>query len=91
VYGDAGSRPVLAAAGIAAAAHLVVAGADLPLKMRICTTARQLNPELRIHVGVVHPAEGAWMREFGADTVIEEGGLVAAQLHRAVVSPRGHA
>ena len=84
VYGDAGRSDVLIAAGIRDARVLVVA--DLPLadKMRVCNTARQINPRIEVVAAVAGEGEAGWLREFGADVVHDAIDEQSSQLARAV-------
>lgn len=83
VYGDAGNREILLAAGLAGASRLFLTTATLELKLRVCSTARQINPDIAIYVYVKSPAERAWMEEFGVTAVVDEPLHVAAALLQA--------
>jgi monovalent cation:H+ antiporter-2, CPA2 family len=83
VYGDAGNREILLAAGLAGASRLFLTTSTLELKLRVCSAARQINPDIAIYVYVKSPAERAWMEEFGVTAVVDEPLHVAAALLQA--------
>jgi CPA2 family monovalent cation:H+ antiporter-2 len=84
VYGDAGRADVLLAAGIRDARVLVVADLPLAQKMRVCASARQLNPRIEVVAAAAGEGEAGWLREFGADVVHDALDEQSAQLARAV-------
>jgi CPA2 family monovalent cation:H+ antiporter-2 len=65
---------------------LVVTAPSLAEKMRICTTARALNPRISIVATADSRAERAWLEEFGADYVADVVEESAEALMRAVRS-----
>ena len=71
VFGDAGRSEVLEAAGVAGARIIIVTKPSLAAKMRICTTARRLNPRIEIIASADSGAERAWLREFGVAYVAD--------------------
>lgn len=84
VYGDAGREDVLAAAGVAEARVLVVTNTALPDKMRICMTARAINPRIAIIATANTPAERGWLQEFGATSVCDLYDEMSEALLRSV-------
>jgi CPA2 family monovalent cation:H+ antiporter-2 len=84
VYGDAARDEVLQAAGIAQARVLVVVDLELAHKLRVCASARRLNPTLQVVAAADGEAEAAWLREFGAAVVREGIEEQSARLHGAV-------
>jgi monovalent cation:H+ antiporter-2, CPA2 family len=81
VYGDAGNREILLAAGLPAAARLFLTASTLDLKLRVCSSARQINPAIAIHVFVRSASERAWMEEFGVTAIVDEPQRVAVALY----------
>ena len=79
-FGKAESPELLAAAGLAEAATLVIATPALAEKLGICLAARKLNPRLRILAFSDNESESAWLREFGADDLIDAHAEAAAAL-----------
>lgn len=88
VYGDAGNREILSAAGLAGASRLFLTTSRLDLKLRVCSTARGINPGVAIYVYVRSPAERAWMEEFGVTAIVDEPLHVAAALIQAGTEKR---
>ncbi|MDV3238376.1 MAG: cation:proton antiporter [Gammaproteobacteria bacterium] len=88
VYGDAGNREILSAAGLAGASRLFLTTSRLDLKLRVCSTARGINPGVAIYVYVHSPAERAWMEEFGVTAIVDEPLHVAAALIQAGTEKR---
>jgi CPA2 family monovalent cation:H+ antiporter-2 len=83
IYGDAGHREILLAAGVAEASTLYLTTPTLGVKLRVCSAARQINPSVRICVYVKSQAERAWMEEFGVSAVVDEPMHVAVALLQA--------
>lgn len=88
VYGDAGNREILSAAGLAGASRLFLTTSRLDLKLRVCSAARGINPGVAIYVYVRSPAERAWMEEFGVTAIVDEPLHVAAALIQAGTEKR---
>jgi CPA2 family monovalent cation:H+ antiporter-2 len=65
-YGDPGSAEVLRGASMAQAKMIVVVAPTLMEKIRICGSARAVNPRIAIVATAVGEAERAWLQEFGA-------------------------
>jgi CPA2 family monovalent cation:H+ antiporter-2 len=69
-FGDPSRQEVLKGAGVDQARVIVVTGASLAEKMRVCIAARQINPRISI-IGIASSAaERVWLEEFGAALVI---------------------
>ncbi len=84
VYGDPGRPDVLAAAGLGQAHMLVVADMPLVEKMQVCRAARQLNPRVEIVGAAMNDAEAAWLRDFGAEFVVDALDEQTEQITRAI-------
>lgn len=80
VSGDPACDEVLLAAGARDARVLVASGLELPDVMRLCMTARRLNPQIEIVAAAASPAEYAWLKEFGARHICDAVDEQAAQL-----------
>ena len=72
VFGDAGRRDVLLAAGANRAAALVVSFADVPISLRILEHAREVNPGLPIIVRTTDDSELEKLQNAGATEVVPE-------------------
>ena len=83
-FGDPSRREVLKGAGIDQARIIVVTGASLAEKMRICIAARQINPRISIIAIASSAAERAWLEEFGAALVYDALGEVSEALLAAI-------
>jgi monovalent cation:H+ antiporter-2, CPA2 family len=72
VFGDAGRRDVLLAAGANRAAALVVSFADVAISLRILEHAREVNPGLPIVVRTTDDSELEKLQNAGATEVVPE-------------------
>ncbi|HSS71330.1 MAG TPA: cation:proton antiporter [Casimicrobiaceae bacterium] len=72
VYGDAGRREALIAAGLPKARALVVTFADTPTALKILHHAHQLRPELPVIVRTVDDSELDRLIKAGATEVVPE-------------------
>ena len=72
VFGDAGRRDVLLAAGANRAAALVVSFADVAISLRILEHAREVNPGLPIIVRTTDDSELEKLQNAGATEVVPE-------------------
>lgn len=72
VYGDAGRRETLAAAGLAKARAVVVTFADVPLALRILHQVQRLRPDVPVVVRTVDDAELDRLLKAGATEVVPE-------------------
>ncbi|MGE8355782.1 MAG: NAD-binding protein, partial [Microvirgula sp.] len=72
VFGDAGKREVLLAAGLMRAKVLVITFADTHSSMQILRVAQTLRPDLPIIVRTVDDSDIDLLREGGADEVVAE-------------------
>ncbi|HWB12736.1 MAG TPA: cation:proton antiporter [Pirellulales bacterium] len=85
VYGDAGRRDILLAAGIASAEYLLVTVPDPHARTVIVIIAKELNPRLKVFVRAHYVGERAWLEEIGVTAACFEeaeaaGGLAALLL-----------
>ena len=72
VYGDAGRRDMLVAAGLGRARALVVTFADVPLALKILHEVHATRPEVPVVVRTVDDAELDKLLEAGATEVVPE-------------------
>ena len=72
VFGDAGRRDVLLAAGVNRAAALVVSFADVAISLRILEHAREVNPGLPIIIRTTDDSELERLQNAGATEVVPE-------------------
>lgn len=86
LYGDAGRREVLEAAGMKEARFLVVTLPDTPGRLAVIAQARAMNPDVRILTRARYLQERAFLEEAGAQNISFEEGEVAVRLARALLS-----
>lgn len=72
VFGDAGRKEVLMAAGLMRAAALVISYADTPSALRILSHVREARPDLPVVVRTVDDADIERLQAAGADEVVAE-------------------
>ncbi|MFW6115046.1 MAG: cation:proton antiporter [Thermodesulfobacteriota bacterium] len=73
IYGDAGQREILKAAGVERANYLLVTIPDILVRTTVIVTARELNPEIHVFTRARYLKERAWLEEMGAANIcIEE-------------------
>jgi monovalent cation:H+ antiporter-2, CPA2 family len=73
IYGDAGQRDILEAAGVEKADYLLVTVPDILVRTSVIVAARALNPEIHIFTRARYLSERAWLEEMGATNIcIEE-------------------
>ena len=72
VFGDAGKKEVLIAAGLMRAKVLIVTFADTHVSMNILRVVQKLRPDLPIVVRTVDDSDIDQLREAGADEVVAE-------------------
>lgn len=72
VYGDAGRRETLAAAGLAKARAVVVTFADVPLAVRILHQVHRLRPDIPVVVRTLDDTELDRLLKAGATEVVPE-------------------
>jgi CPA2 family monovalent cation:H+ antiporter-2 len=89
VYGDAGHRDTLEAAGVGRAAGLLLTASDLRNAEEIIRLARVLNPEVRVLVRCSYVREQAALRKAGADEVFSGEGEVALAITASVLRRLG--
>ena len=88
VYGDAAQRDTLQAAGVAAAASLVLT-TDLPSAAEVIRVARELRPGIRILARTGSLRDRDTLRAAGADAVFAGEGEVALALTEALLRRLG--
>jgi CPA2 family monovalent cation:H+ antiporter-2 len=84
VFGDAARREVLRSAGVGTARVLVVTNVPLVEKMRICISARDVNPRIAIVAIAGSEPERAWLEEFGASIVFDPLDEITDTLLRSI-------
>ncbi|HYG75502.1 MAG TPA: cation:proton antiporter [Planctomycetota bacterium] len=89
IYGDAGRREILRAAGVEHAAFLLVTLPDLPGRIPVVATARMLNPTIKILTRARYLAEQAMLEEAGATAIAYEESEVAVSLARFLLREIG--
>ncbi|VEB44370.1 K(+)/H(+) antiporter [Chromobacterium violaceum] len=72
VFGDAGKKEVLLAAGLMRAKVVVVTFADTHAALRILHTVREVRPDLPVIVRTIDESELDVLRQAGADEVVAE-------------------
>lgn len=85
IYGDAGRREILIAAGIEHASFLLVTLPDLTSRIPVIATARLLNPKIAIITRARYLAEHAMLEDSGADDVAYEEAEVAVTLADSIL------
>lgn len=80
VFGDAGRREILRAAGVESATYLLVTLPDLPGRIPVVATAHLLNPSIKILTRARYLAEQAMLEESGASSIAYEEAEVAVAL-----------
>lgn len=80
VFGDAGRREILRAAGVAQASYLLVTLPDLAGRVAVVAMARILNSNIRIVTRARYLGERAMLEEAGATAVSYEEAEVAVAL-----------
>lgn len=89
VYGDAGKREVLEAAGVQRARYLLITLPDLASRAPIITSARALNPQIAIVSRARYLTERSALEQSGADHISYEEAEVAAELARLLLTQLG--
>jgi monovalent cation:H+ antiporter-2, CPA2 family len=89
VYGDAGHRDTLTAAGVDRAAALLLTASGLHNAQEIIRLARELNPTIRVLVRCTYLREMPALRSAGADRVFSGEGEVALALTESVLRDLG--
>jgi CPA2 family monovalent cation:H+ antiporter-2 len=89
VYGDAGHRDILQAAGVAQATGLLLTGSGLRNATEIIRLARELNPKVRVLVRCSYLREQEALRNAGADEVFSGEGEVALSITESVLRQLG--
>ena len=89
IYGDAGQREVLHAAGVAHAGHLLITLPNLTSRIPIIASARALNPDIHILTRARYLEERKILEEAGAQAVAFEEAEVASELARLLLTNLG--
>ena len=89
VYGDAGHRDTLEAAGVGRAAGLLLTASGLRNAAEIIRLARELNPRVRVLVRCSYLREQAALLKAGADEVFSGEGEVALAITESVLRRLG--
>lgn len=89
VYGDAGQRDILEAAGIRQAKYLLVTVPEVLSRTVVILAAKDMNPELRVFVRARYIQERVWLEEVGATGVITEEGETALGLATILLGEMG--
>lgn len=80
VYGDAGRREILRAAGVEGASYLLVTLPDLAGRIPVVAMARLLNPSIKIVTRARYLGERAMLEEAGATAINYEEAEIAVAL-----------
>ncbi len=89
VYGDAGHRDTLKAAGVERAAALLISSSGLRNAEEIIRLARELNPRIRVLVRCAYLREMPPLRKAGANGVFSGEGEVALAMTEAILRELG--
>lgn len=89
IYGDASRRDILESAGIRSARVLLVTLPDLASRAPVITTARALNPKIKILVRARYLAERRELERLGADAVCYEEAEAAVGLAELLLEEVG--
>ncbi len=89
VYGDAGHKETLKAAGVDRSATLILSASGLHNAEEIIRLARELNPKVRVLVRSAYLRERQSLNKAGADEVISEEGEVALAMTESILRKLG--
>jgi len=89
IYGDAGRREILLAAGVERASYLLVTLPDLASRMPVIATARLLNPQLQILTRARYVLERGMLEEVGTTVACYEEAEAAVALATEVLRKVG--
>lgn len=89
VYGDCTLAPILEAAGIQRASHLVVTLPGVSGLPQLVMSALETNPKVEVTVRTRYLAEGDALRAAGASFVVFEEGETGVALAKHVIERRG--
>jgi CPA2 family monovalent cation:H+ antiporter-2 len=89
IYGDAGQREILQAAGIDDARYLLITVPALETRTVVVIVARELNPNLKIFVRAHYLGERAWLEEIGVTEVCYEEAETAMGLAAMILREVG--
>jgi CPA2 family monovalent cation:H+ antiporter-2 len=80
LYGDASHAAILREAGVQKAGYLVISLPDAALSLSILTTARSINPQIKVLARVRYLAQGGSLEQAGADVVCYDEAEAATAL-----------
>lgn len=80
LYGDASRPGILREAGLARASYLVVSLPDASASVAVITTAREINPGLKVLARARYLADGGSLEQAGADAVCYDEAEAATAL-----------
>jgi monovalent cation:H+ antiporter-2, CPA2 family len=89
IYGDAGHRQTLIAAGVERAQSVIISVAGLPAVEETIRLAKELNPKVQVLVRTAYIREQATLRRTGADVVLSGEAEVALALAESILGRLG--
>jgi CPA2 family monovalent cation:H+ antiporter-2 len=89
VYGDAGHRDTLKAAGVGRASTLILSASGMGDAREMIRQARELNPKIRVLVRCSYLREQPALLEAGADAIFAGEGEVALAMTESVLRELG--
>lgn len=89
IFGDASREAILDMAGVRKATHLLLTLPHSTDRVGLISTARSLNPRLRIFVRARYLSERGELEQAGATTAVFEEGEAAVALARQVLTDTG--
>lgn len=89
IFGDASREAILEQAGISQASHLVLTLPHVGDRAAIVSTARNMNPKVRILVRAHYLSEREDLEQAGASAAVFEEGEAAVALARLVLADTG--
>ena len=89
IYGDAGHRQTLVAAGVPQARSVIISVAGLPAAEETIRLAKELNPKVQVLARTAYIREQAPLQRAGADVVLSGEAEVALALAESILGPLG--
>ncbi len=89
IYGDAGHRDTLVAAGVPTAGAIILSVAGLPAAREVIRTARELNPSILILARTAYIRELVTLKQAGANVVFSGEGEVALAFTETILGRLG--
>ncbi len=89
IYGDAGHRDTLVAAGVPMAGAIILSVAGLPSTREVIRTARELNPSILILARTAYIRELVTLKQAGANVVFSGEGEVALAFTETILGRLG--